>query len=102
VRADAPDRPDLAPIEVRLPPAWRRSADGETVVRVAGPTVGAALRALVARHSQLERQVFSPGGGLRPSALVYVNGRDIRELDRDSTPLSPGDRIEIIAALAGG
>ena len=77
----------------RPPTASRRGVDGETV--------GEALDALYERYEEL-RERIADDGGLRRFVNVYVGGEDIRFLDGLATPVSDGDEITILPAVAGG
>lgn len=61
------------------------------------------LRA-VARASgpELTSRLFTPEGRLRPEIQVLVNGRNIRYLQGEDTPLKSGDRVALIPPAAGG
>lgn len=66
------------------------------------PTLGDLLRALVKRYGpQFERWVFTDGQ-LAAFAIVFVNGRDVRQMQRLDTPLSADDTIVIFPPVAGG
>jgi molybdopterin converting factor small subunit len=46
--------------------------------------------------------LFTPAGDLRRFVNVFLNERDIRHLQQGSTPLSAGDVLTILPAIAGG
>jgi len=87
--------------EVHIPPRYRGPTNGERVVEVAGRTVRECVAAVDARHPGFGELVFDAKGEIRLYATVFVNGE---ELDRDAadTPVVESDRIEIVAAVAGG
>src|SRR5207244_6235827 len=55
-----------------------------------------------ARHAGLKPHLYNEQGRLRSFVNVYVNDEDIRYLQKESTPVSPGDTISIIPSVAGG
>ncbi|HTO46084.1 MAG TPA: ubiquitin-like small modifier protein 1 [Burkholderiales bacterium] len=64
-------------------------------------TVGDLLRDLVAKYGpEFARWVFEQGE-LR-LAIVLVNGRDVRGLQRLDTPLAPADTVTIFPPVGGG
>ncbi|MFL5731667.1 MAG: molybdopterin-synthase adenylyltransferase MoeB [Chloroflexia bacterium] len=87
---------------VVIPSALRQYAGQQEEVRVSGGTVEAALEALTAEYPDLRKQIFSEGGKLRNFVNIYLNDEDIRYLGKGQTPVSSGDTISIVPAIAGG
>jgi sulfur carrier protein ThiS len=87
--------------EVHIPPRYRGPTNGERRVEVAGGTVRECIAAVDARHPGLGELVFDANGKVRLFATLFVNGE---ELDRAAgdTKVAETDRIEILAAVAGG
>jgi MoaD family protein len=92
----------LMPVAVRLPTVLRAQAGGQAVVEISGSTIGEILRALVADHPGLSGQVISEDGSLNKFVNIYVNDDDVRYLQQLDTPVSEGDEISILPAVAGG
>ena len=65
---------------------------------VDGDTVDEALKQLDERWPGLRDRLCEPGPALRPHINVYVN-RERASLD---TPLEPGSRLDVLAAISGG
>jgi molybdopterin converting factor small subunit len=83
-------------------PAVLSETGGSRNVEVDGDTVLAALRAYSDEHGpELEENVLSDGG-VKEYINVYVNGKDIRDLDGVETSVGDGDEIRIIPAASGG
>jgi MoaD family protein len=89
-------------VTVKLPTQLRDAAGGATAASVDGSTVGEALEALYAEHGELRSRLADDGGALRRFVNVYLGGEDIRFLDGLDTPLSDGDEVTILPAVAGG
>jgi MoaD family protein len=89
-------------VTVIIPTPLRPFAERQSSVSVEGRTVGEALNALSSRYAELRRHLFADGGGLRSFVNVYVNQEDIRNLQKDQTPLRDGDTIMIVPSIAGG
>ena len=87
--------------EVHIPPRYRGPTNGERLVEVAGGTVRECIEAVDARYPGFGELVFDANGKVRLFATVFVNGE---ELDRAAgdTEVAKTDRIEILAAVAGG
>ena len=88
-------------VTVKIPSQLRATTDGEGELEVEGSTVGEALDAVFAQHSEL-RERITEDGGLRRFVNVYVSGEDIRFQDGLDTPISDGDEVTILPAVAGG
>ncbi len=87
--------------EVHIPPRYRGPTNGERLVVVAGDTVRECIDAVDAQYPGFGELVFDAEGKIRLFATLFVNGD---ELDRDAgdTRVAGNDRIEILAAVAGG
>ncbi len=64
--------------------------------------MGESLSELQARFPQLKEQLLDEHGAVRKFVNIYLNQDDIRSLDDLKTPLTDGDEISIIPAIAGG
>ncbi len=89
------------PVIVKIPTQLRAATDGEPAATVDGSTVGEVLDAMYERYGELRSRI-AQDGGLRRFVNVYVGGEDIRFLDGLSTPVSDGDEVTILPAVAGG
>jgi len=87
---------------VLIPTPLRPYTGQQDAVEAEGVTVGEVLAALTNRYTDLRRHLYADDGTLRHFVNVYVNDDDIRYLERDATPLKPGDVISIIPSVAGG
>jgi molybdopterin synthase sulfur carrier subunit len=95
--------PTSAPaIEVRVPPILRKFTTGQNAIRGEGATVAELLDNLDQQYQGLKTEIVNPDGTVRRFINIYRNGEDIRYLDRLDTPLSAGDTIAILPAIAGG
>ena len=79
---------------VRIPPTLRADTDGEREVTADGDNVRELLDDLMSRFPTLE--------GKLEYANVYVGGEDIRTRDGFDTPVSDGDTVILLPAMAGG
>jgi MoaD family protein len=88
-------------VNVKIPTQLRAATDGEAVAAVEGSTVAEVLDALYERFDELKARI-ADDEGLRRFVNVYVGGEDIRFLDGLNTPVSDGDEVTILPAVAGG
>ena len=92
----------MAKVEVVLIGALARIA-GEKKVEVEASTLHGARETLAGRWGEEFRdRLFDDLGSLRRFVNVYVNGRDVRFLNKLETPLNEGDSISLIPAASGG
>lgn len=89
-------------VRIKLPTQLRDAADNQAETHVEGMTVGEVLDALYAEHGELRPRLADDGGSLRRFVNVYLGGEDIRFLDGLDTPVSDGDELTILPAVAGG
>jgi molybdopterin synthase sulfur carrier subunit len=89
-------------VRIKLPTQLRDAAGNQAETAVEGATVGEALDALYAEHGELRTRLADDGGGLRRFVNVYLGGEDIRFLEGLDTPVSDGDELTILPAVAGG
>ncbi len=87
--------------EVHIPPRYRGPTNGERVVEVAGRTVRECIAAVDARHPGFGELVIDAGGEIRLYATVFVNGQELDRAALDAE-VAASDRIEVVAAVAGG
>jgi molybdopterin synthase sulfur carrier subunit len=89
-------------VVVKIPTQLRNLTGNEAEAEVDGvSSVGEALDALYDRFDGL-RDRITEDGELRRFVNVYVGGEDIRFGDGLETPVSDGDEITILPAVAGG
>ena len=89
-------------VTVKLPTQLRDAAGGATQTEGAGATVGEVLESVYAAHDELRSRIAGDDGELRRFVNVYLKGEDIRFLDGLDTPVSDGDEVTILPAVAGG
>jgi sulfur-carrier protein len=88
-------------ITVKIPAQLRAATGGEAELEADGSTVGEVLDAVFEQHDGL-RDRITQDGDLRRFVNVYVSGEDIRFQDGLETPISEGDEVTILPAVAGG
>jgi molybdopterin synthase sulfur carrier subunit len=89
-------------ISVRVPAQLRTLTGGAGEVAVDGSTVGEALKALDAAHPGFGDRLFDDAGQLRRFVNVFLADEDVRFLDGLNTPVSDGQTLSIVPAVAGG
>jgi molybdopterin converting factor small subunit len=89
-------------VNVRIPTQLRQLTGGASEVSVEATTVAEALKALDAAHPGFAERLYDDGESLRRFVNVFVAEEDIRFLDGLSTPLTDGQTVSIVPAVAGG
>lgn len=90
------------PVVVHIPTPLRAYADGQEAVELEPGTVAEVLDHLTSVYPKLRNHLFHEDRQLRNFVNVYLNERDIRELDRENTATADGDEISIVPSIAGG
>ena len=75
---------------------------GGKSVQGEGKTIGEVLDGLNAQHPGFREQITQEDGSLHRFVNIYVNDEDIRFMQQLQTPVSEGDVVSILPALAGG
>jgi MoaD family protein len=89
-------------IEVRIPTILRTYTGGDKAVDGKGDTLGDLFSDLDTRHAGLRERLVGGDGSLNRFVNVYLNDEDVRFLGGVETPLSDGDVVTILPAVAGG
>jgi sulfur-carrier protein len=88
-------------VTVKLPTILRPHADGDPIVEATGSTLAEVLSDLDGRYPRLTARLRQDDG-LSRYVNFYVNEEDARHLGALSAPVTEGDTISIIPAVAGG
>ena len=88
-------------VEVRIPTILRTYTGGEKAVHADGETLRGLIDALESAHPGLRERLVE-GGDLRRFVNVYVNDEDVRFIGGLDAPLSDGDQVVVLPAVAGG
>lgn len=88
-------------IEVRIPTILRNLTDGAKAVEADGSTLGELITDLDKHHPGIAERIVE-NGKLRRFINVYLNDEDVRFLGGIDTPVSDGDSVTVLPAVAGG
>ncbi len=86
---------------VVVPPPYRGPTGGQEEIEVEGATVRACLDAVGERFPGFAEQVFDADGRVHKFVNLFVNGDEIERSELEK-PVASHDRVEILAAIAGG
>ena len=88
-------------VEVRIPTILRTYTDDQKSVQASGGSLSALIDDLEANHPGLKDRLIE-NGDLRRFVNVYVNDEDVRFLGGLDAPVSDGDQVVVLPAVAGG
>jgi molybdopterin synthase sulfur carrier subunit len=86
---------------VRIPPTLRAEVGGARELDAHGSTVAEVIDDLVERYPPLAAQLLQDGE-LAPFVNVYLGGEDVRTREGLETPVTDGDQLILLPAMAGG
>jgi molybdopterin synthase sulfur carrier subunit len=89
-------------VKVRIPTQLRELSGGAAEVDVDGTTVAEVLKQLEVRHPGFAERLYDDKGQLRRFVNVFVADEDIRFLQALDTPVTEGQVVSIVPAVAGG
>ncbi len=89
-------------VNVRIPTQLRTLTGGAGDVSLDGATVGELLTALDVAHPGFGERLFDDDRKLRRFVNVFVADEDVRFLQGLDTPVSAGQTVSIVPAVAGG
>ena len=89
-------------VTIKLPTILRKFAGNEARVSAEGATLAEVLKDLESRYPGITKNVIADDGGLHRFINVYVNDEDVRYLGALETPVTDGDVVSILPAVAGG
>jgi len=90
------------PVSVYIPTPFRRLTGNQTHVKAEGKTVGEVLNSLGSAYPALRHMIYDEAGEIPGHVNIYVNNHEIHSLQGKETPVSDGDEMAVIPAIAGG
>jgi molybdopterin converting factor small subunit len=92
-------------IEVRIPTILRTYTDGAKAVEGTGGKLSELIDDLEGNHPGIKDRLLEDKSGssdLRRFVNVYINDEDVRFMGGLDAPLSDGDQVVVLPAVAGG
>ena len=93
---------NLMSVMVYIPTPFRRFAGNQTYVKAEGKTVGEVLDALGKSYPTLKHLIYNEADEIPGHINIYINSQEIHSLQGKNTPVSDGDEMAVIPAIAGG
>ncbi len=92
-------------VEVRIPTILRPYTGDQKSVEARGASLSALIDDLESNHPGIKERLVEDKDGsadLRRFVNVYVNDEDVRFLGGLEAPVSDGDQVVVLPAVAGG
>jgi sulfur-carrier protein len=92
-------------VEVRIPTILRPYTGDQKSVEASGASLCALIDDLESNHPGIKERLIEAKDGavdLRRFVNVYVNDEDVRFLGGLDAPVSDGDQVVVLPAVAGG
>jgi len=89
-------------VEVRIPTILRKHTGGARAVTSKGDTVREVIDHLEAEHPGIKSSIIADEGDIHRFINIYLNDEDVRFSGSLETPVSDGDVVSILPAVAGG
>ena len=89
-------------VEVRVPTILRKHTGGAKAVEAKGATLREVVEQLDSDHPGLKAAILTDAGEIHRFINIYLNDEDVRFVGALETPVSDGDVVSILPAVAGG
>lgn len=87
---------------IHIPASLRAHAHQLPELEIEGSTVGEILMQLASRYPDLGSHLMRDSKQLHPFISLYIDGKNIRDLQQWETPITDNQELLIVPALAGG
>jgi len=92
----------MAKVKVRIPTPLQKLTQNKPEVESNAGNIKELVLDLEKQFPGIKDRILDDKGKIRRFINFYVNDEDIRFLKQDETPLSDGNEVSIIPAIAGG
>jgi molybdopterin synthase sulfur carrier subunit len=87
---------------VYIPTPLRRLTGGQTKVQVEARDMASLIQSLDDEYPGFAERILDADGNAKRFIQIFRNDDEIRTLQGLETPVSEGDRVSIVPAMAGG
>jgi molybdopterin converting factor small subunit len=87
---------------VIIPTPLRKFTNQTARLHVEAGTVGEIIERLTLDFPELKKHLLDPQGSLRSFVNIFAGDDDIRDLQKEKTPVNASTVISIVPAIAGG
>jgi molybdopterin converting factor small subunit len=87
---------------VIIPTPLRKFTNQTSRLQVEAGTVGEIIDRIILDFPELKKHLLDQKGGLRSFVNIFSGDDDIRDLQKEKTPVNESSIISIVPAIAGG
>ncbi len=87
---------------VIIPTPLRKFTNQTARIQVDALTVGEIVDRITSEFPELKKHLLDPQGDLRSFVNIFSGNDDIRDLQKEKTPVNESSIISIVPAIAGG
>lgn len=92
----------MAHVTIRIPNVLQHHTDRRREIELEASTVGAAIEGLFVHFPTLRESLIPASGNMFEAANLFLNDEDVGPAGGLEAPISDGDRLTILPAMAGG
>jgi molybdopterin synthase sulfur carrier subunit len=89
-------------VTVRIPTQLRELTSGKGEITLEATTVREAIDQLNAAHPGIGERLLDDSGNLRRFVNLFLAEEDVRFLEGLDTPITAGQTLSVVPAVAGG
>ena len=89
-------------VMVHVTSVIQKAVGGNKAIEGEGSTIAELISDIEGRYPGFAKQITNDRGELHRFVNIYLNDEDVRYLQGKETPLSDGDTVSFLPALAGG
>ena len=87
---------------VIIPTPLRKFTNQTAKLQIEAGTVGEVIEKITTEFPELKKHLLDGQGGIRSFVNIFSGDDDIRDLQKEKTPVNPSSVISIVPAIAGG
>jgi molybdopterin converting factor small subunit len=87
---------------VIIPTPLRKFTNQTARIQVDAVTVGEIVDRITSDFPELKKHLLDSQGGIRSFVNIFSGDDDIRDLQKENTPVNDSSIISIVPAIAGG
>ena len=87
---------------VIIPTPLRKFTNNTARLTIKGGTIQKVMDELTGNYPELKKHLLDERGQIRSFVNVFVGDDDIRNLEKENTPLKEDATVSIVPAIAGG
>jgi molybdopterin converting factor small subunit len=87
---------------VIIPTPLRKFTNQTAKLNIEAGTVGEIIERITRDFPDLKKHLLDPQGAVRSFVNIFAGDEDIRDLQKEETPVNTSTVISIVPAIAGG